>query len=294
MPGFQARSERDLAIGLNHVSENYFEVLGVPLLQGRAFTRQDDANAPQVAILNETAARFYFPERNPIGAIVHFDKQPAARDIYRIVGIVKDNQHNNLLEEFPRFVYVPVRQPRDRNTRLTLMLRTASDPNTVVGPVRDLVRHLGPDILVTRVTTLEQQLDATLLQQRIISTLSSFFGLLALLLADVGLYGILAYSVAQRTSEIGIRMALGAQPSVVANSIVRQTLWLVGLGIAVGLPAAILSAQAVETLFYGLKPSDPSILSGCALLLLTVAVAASFLPARKASRIDPMVALRYE
>lgn len=177
---------------------------------------------------------------------------------------------------------------------MTLSLRTASGPQPLIDAVRRQVRDLGPGVLLTRTHTLAQQLDESLLQERLVSSLATAFGLLALTLSAVGLYGVLAYTVARRTSEIGIRMALGALPGQVAWSIVRQTLGLVAIGLAAGIPASIWMASAAEKLLYGVTPHDAVTLAGAAALLLAVASLASYLPARRAGRIDPLVALRYE
>jgi ABC-type antimicrobial peptide transport system permease subunit len=193
-----------------------------------------------------------------------------------------------------RGIYIPVRQPRDGMFRLTVAVRTSSEASPIVAAVRQAVRTTGSDILVTRVGTLAQQMDAKLLQERLLSTLSAGFGILALLLSAVGLFGVLAYELARRTREIGIRMALGAQPGDVSSEILRQTLLLVAVGIMIGAPCGILATRTAESLLYGVKPNDPWVLAGCAVLLSVVALTASYLPAHRAARIDPVVALRYE
>jgi ABC-type antimicrobial peptide transport system permease subunit len=177
---------------------------------------------------------------------------------------------------------------------MTLSVRTTSDPRPLIAAVQRLVRDIGPDILMTRTNTLARQIDESLLQERVISALAAGFGALALVLSAVGLYGVLAYSVARRTGEIGIRMALGALPRQVAWSILRQTLWLVAIGLAVGVPASMLLWGLAEKLLYGVTPTDAVTQAGAAALLAMVAFVASYLPARRASRIDPLVALRYE
>ena len=289
-PGFQARSDRDRSIGLNTVSENYFTTLGTPLLEGRDFTESDRVGSPNVALLNESARRHFFSGRDPIGTVVKLMGRP----LYRIVGVVQDAKQADLRKEAGPFVYVPVRQPIDSGSWLTLSIRTTGDPQPLIATVQKRLRTLGPDIHIVRTDTLARQIDESLLEVRLISTLATAFGVLALALSAVGLYGVLAYTVARRTPEIGVRMALGAMPGQVTWSILRQTLWLVAIGLAAGVPASIFLARLVENLFYGVTPTDAVTQAGAAALLAAVALVASYLPARRARRIDPQAALRYE
>lgn len=288
-PGFQPRSDQDGQIALNTVSEDYFTTLGTTLTRGRAFTRNDRLGAPAVALLNQSAARHFFAGRDPIGTVVEANDYP-----YQIVGVVEDAKHADLRQEAGRFIYVPVRQPMDRGLRMTLSIRTAASSPPPIAAVQKLVRDIGPDILMSGTDTLARQIDESLLQERVISALATAFGALALVLSAVGLYGVLAYAVARRTREIGIRMALGALPSQVAWSILRQTLWLVAIGLAAGVPASILLAGLAEKLLYGVAPTDAVTQACAAALLAVVAFVASCLPARRASRIDPLLALRHE
>ena len=289
-PGFQARSDQDRSVGLNTVSEDYFTTLGTPLVAGRDFTASDRVGAPNVALLNESARRRFFSGRNPIGAVVKLMGRPQ----YRIVGVVQDAKQADLRKEAGAFVYVPVRQPIDSGSWLTLSIRTSGDPQPLIATAQKRLRSLGPDIHIVRTDTLARQIDESLLEVRLISTLATAFGVLALVLSAVGLYGVLAYSVARRTSEIGIRMALGAMPGQVTWTILRQTLWLVAIGLAAGVPASIFLAKLVENLFYGVTPTDALTQAAAAALLAAVALVASYLPARRAGRIDPLAALRYE
>ena len=293
VPGYVPRSPRDTAISLNQVTAAYFETMGIPVLLGRAFTDSDVQTAPRVALLNETAARFYFGGRNPIGASVRFRFRPNTPP-YQIIGVVKDSRHNSLREEVPRLIYLPVFQALDSLASLTLSVRTAGDPTALASAVSAQIRSAGPDILITDVITLARQVDQTLLEERLVSTLAGVFGLLALLLASIGLYGTMSYSVARRTNEIGIRMALGASRTGVVWMVLRDTILMIAAGMAIGIPAAIGGARYIQSQLFGLKPADAITLMFASLLLATVAVLAGYLPAHRASRVDPMAALRYE
>jgi len=290
VPGFQPRSEEDRTIGLNTVSEDYFRTMGAPILQGRDFTPDDRAEAPHVALLNESARRRFFDGRDPIGTVVRFGGSPP----YRIVGVVQDARQADLRQPPGPFLYISIRQPVDQGAFMTLSMRTSGDPQRVMAAIERRARGVGPDIHIVRTDTLARQIDESLLQERLISTLATAFGVLALLLSAVGLYGVLAYAVGRRTSEIGIRMTLGALPGQVAWSTVRQTLGLVALGLAAGVAGSIFLAGAAEKLLYGVTPTDPAALAGSVALLAVVACVASYLPARRAGRIDPVAALRSE
>jgi len=293
VPGYVPRSERDAAISLNHVTASYFETMGIPVLLGRAFKDGDIQTAPRVALLNETAARFYFGSRNPIGASVRFSYRPNTPP-YQIIGVVQDSRHNSLREEVPRLIYLPVFQGLDRLASLTVAIRTAGDPTALASAVAAQIRSSGPDILITDVITLARQVDQTLLEERLVSTLAGFFGLLALLLASIGLYGAMSYSAVSRTNEIGIRMALGASRTGVVWLVLRDTILMIAAGMAIGIPAAIGGAGYIRSQLFGLKPADAIPLVFASLLLTAVAVLAGYLPALRASRVDPMAALRYE
>ena len=296
VPGFQpANMEEDSSVVQNHVSDGYFETLGIPLVEGRTFSNHDRANSARVVVLNETAARFYFGNQSPLGVKVDFGKNPWTTErIYEVVGVVADTKHNSLRKATPRLVYIPVSQPRDRLERLTLTARTIGNPAAFVPAIRSKMAAINSGILVTEAFTAQDYIDASLVQERLVSTLSSFFGMLALLLCAIGLYGILAHAVHERTHEIGIRMALGAPQNSVAWMVVRQGLALVATGVAIGLPAALAATRPVQALLYGLKPADPATAMLAIGMLLSIAAVASYLPMRRAVRIDPMIALRHE
>jgi predicted permease len=292
--GFTPSSESDTDIRLNQVSPDFFETFGIGLLQGRTFAESDTDRAPRVALLNETAARFYFGDRNPIGAQLSFDRGPNAPALYQVVGVVKDSRYLSLREPDTRFAYLPMLQALDRVGRLTLAVQGDGRPADLINAVRGELREAGSDILITNVASMNEQVDQSLLQERLVATLSLFFGLLALSLACIGLYGVMSYNVARRTHEIGIRMALGASARRIVGLVVRETTSVVLIGAALGLGASLLASRLVATLLYGLAPNDPLTIAISAALLLAVATIAGWLPARRASRVDPMVALRRE
>jgi len=291
--GFTPRAENEKGIRLNQVSPDYFRTFGIALLQGRGFTNSDNESAPRVALFNEAAARFYFGDRSPIGEqLTFFSGRPNAPAPYQIVGVVRDSRYQNLREPDTRLVYLPMAQRLDRMGRLTLAVRAEGKLTDLAKAISNEMRAIGSDILLTNIATLKEQVDQSLLQERLVATLSLFFGLLALLLACLGLYGVMSYDVARRTREIGIRMALGASARCVVRLVLRETLLWVALGLALGLGAALATTRWAESLLFGLKPNDPLTIGLAAIVLLTVAGVAGYLPARRASRVDPLVALR--
>ncbi|MEW6125613.1 MAG: ABC transporter permease [Acidobacteriota bacterium] len=293
--GFTPATPQEQEVRLNQVSQGFFQTFGISLLQGRSFNEGDNEAAPQVALLNETAARFYFGDRNPIGAHLSFNRgAKAAPAVYQVVGVVRDSRYNNLREPDTRAVYLPMRQAIDQLGRLMLAVRGEGRALDLTTAVRNEVRAAGNDILLTHLATLDEQVNQSLLQERLLSTLALFFGGLALLLACIGVYGVLKLDVARRTHEIGIRMALGASAGRVRRLVLREMLGWVALGVAIGLGAALLATQWAESLLFGLKPNDPLTIGLAVALLLAVAAVAGYLPARRAAKVDPLVALRCE
>src|SRR5262245_59401300 len=280
---------------MNDVTAGYFQTFGGALHEGRGFTDADNENAPRVALLNKAAARFYFGDRSPLGAQVRLysgsrEKEPTP---YEIVGAVKNSRYQNLREPDTRMIYQPVAQ-RGRLRGATLAVRAEGKPTQLIAAISNEVRGAGSDILLTNIATLNEQVDQSLVQERLVATLSLFFGLLALLLACIGLYGVMSYDVARRTHEIGVRMALGASASRVLRLVLRETLWWVALGLTLGLGAALVALRWLESLLFGLKPHDPLTIGLAVLVLLAVAAVAGYLPARRAARVDPLIALRHE
>jgi predicted permease len=292
--GFVPRTGRDKDIHMAAISPGYFETLGVPVLLGRDFTAGDHGSALKVAILNETAARFYFGSANPIGGKVRFTNYPRRDLLYEVVGVVRDTLHDNLRDRASRFIYLPVPQSVEPIRRIALAARCVGDATGFSEPVRRQIQSAHPALLVTSASTMEKQIEQTLLRERLVATLSTAFGTVALVLASIGLYGILAYAVTRKTNEIGIRMALGATRSGVVWMILREGFALAGGGILIGVPVVLAIGQVAKALLYGVEPFDPLALVSAALLLLVFAGVAAVLPSRRASLLDPSTALRRE
>lgn len=273
---------------INEVGDRFFETMGIPILYGRSLGSQDRANSPRVGVVNQQFARNFFGKENPLGKTVVNGK-----DTYQIVGICGDARFNEIRGSIPPTFYRPFTQARELS-QMTFEVKTAAGEASILKSVREVVRFIDKDLPVFDVRTQTQQIDATLSNERIFAALASGFGFLALILASVGIYGIMAYAVARRTGEIGIRMALGAQRHQVLMMVLRETALLAAAGIVIGIVAATGLTRYIGSMLYGLKSSDPLTLCSAVVLLLAVALIAGWWPARRASRLDPMVALRHE
>jgi predicted permease len=295
--GFTPRIEQDKEIRLNQISPGFFRTFGIDLLRGRAFADTDNETALKVAILNDTAARFYFGDGNPVGGLLSFDQGPKPAVQYQVIGVVRDSRYGSLRDPDTRLVYLPRLQALDQLGRLMLAVRGDERWGRSAGLVNDIrseLRAAGPDILVTNIVTLSEQIDQSLLQERLVATLSLFFGLVALVLAATGLYGVMAYNVARRRREIGIRMALGAQRGNVIGMVLKEVVLVVLVGVAIGSGAALATTRFISSLLFGLAPNDPATVIFAAIVLIGATALAGYLPARRASKIDPLEALRYE
>ncbi|MEN6426937.1 MAG: ABC transporter permease [Phycisphaerales bacterium] len=269
------------------VSETFFATMGIPVLAGRDFRASDVDGGPKVAVVNETFARKYLPNENPLGQVMKADGAD-----WQIVGVCADTKYSDIKEDVPPTVYFSFRQDSVRGAYFAL--RTSLPSMAVATAVRKTVATIDPDVPVADVTTQEQVRDERISQERLFAVLCSVLSLLAVFLSCIGLYGLMAYGVARRTGEIGVRMALGARPRDVAGPILRDALLLAVIGVAVGLPAVFVAGRLIRSQLYGVAPYDPVALVGTTGVLVAVAVVAAWLPARRAARIDPMVALRYE
>jgi predicted permease len=288
--GYEPGPGEEMEFGVAMVGPGYFETMGVPLVRGRGITGEDRAGAPGVVVVNEAFARRFWPGEDPIGREVGLagDQGPWST----VVGIARDGKYGSRSEEPSPFYYVPYAQ--EPRSAVTLIVRTAGNPRDLVAPVRGAVRETDPALAVAESMTLTESLELSLLPQRAGGLLLTGFGLLGLVLASMGIYGVIAYTVAQRTREVGIRMALGASSVSVVGLVVRYAARLVLIGVVIGLVAAFALARLVRGFLTGLDPSDPLTYGGVVAVLCGVALLAAWLPARRAARVDPMVALRQE
>ena len=277
----------------NTVTPEYFDTFGIRLVRGRLFTSQDTAASPRVAVINESVAKAFFGDSDPVGKQIGFGSRPDAARTLTVVGVVRDARHA-LREIPPKMVYQPLDQSLEPPEALTAAVRTTGDPAALAALVRQEVRARSSDVAVMWVRTMRQQIAAATTSERLLATLSTAFAVLALLLACIGLYGVISYDVASHTREIGIRLALGAERFAVLADVLRPTLTVIGVGLALGLLGALLISSLVERLLFGLTSRDPLTLAATAVALGGAASVAGYLPARRASRIDPAVALRTE
>jgi predicted permease len=284
----------------NAVGVNFFRTLAIPIVSGRAFGAQDTAASPKVGIINQSLARSRFPGQNPIGKRFSTSAHDMdghggklATDWIEIVGVCGDTRYTNLRDDPPPQFFLPYVQ-QTAVGGMSYELHTRLKAETLAPALRRALKAVDPTLPLMNVRTQDEQVAIDLSEERLFVAMTSGFGLLALALASVGIYGIMAYSVANRTSEIGIRLALGAQPAQVRGMILRESTWLACAGIAVGLCGALALARAVRSMLYGIAPNDPLTLAAGVALLLAIALAAGWIPARRASRVQPVVALRHE
>jgi putative ABC transport system permease protein len=271
------------------VSSSYFRTMQIPILRGREFTAQDSATSQPVVAVNEAFARHYWPGENPLGKRMRFSGLVETHP-WRIVVAVVGNIRSQLDQPAPDEMYFPLRQQTE--STMALVVRTSPDPRTLAESVRAQVLALDRDQPVFRVMTMEDLLSFSVTPQRIGGTLMGAFAGFALLLAAMGLFGVIAYTVTERTHEIGIRMALGAKPGEVCRLVVGQGMTLALIGLLLGLPLALGMGRAAAGLLYGVAPDDFATFAGVAAILAIVALAACYIPARRAMRVDPVVALR--
>jgi predicted permease len=275
------------------VGPDYFKTLRMPLLIGRGFDQRDAPNSPLVAIVSETFARQLLNGANPLGRLFRREATPGGPEtVYQIIGLVRDSKYETLREDPSPVVFVASSQ--DPHTSVLDLLIHSNLPQTeITGAVRRTLGEFNPNIDVS-FQGFRAMVEESVLRERLLATLSGFFGVLALLLASIGLYGILSYGVASRTKEIGIRMALGAQSREVLRLVLREALLLVLVGVGLGLPIVFAATRFASSLLFGLTPADPLSMSLAGLLLFAVAMMAAYLPARRATKVDPLIALRYE
>jgi predicted permease len=292
--GYTPKQEQDMNAHSKIVTEDYFRTDGMTLLAGRATGPDDTKDSPPVAVVDETFVRRFFHNENPLGRRFAFGN-PFAPPGMEIVGVVKDAKYESLRDKTPPMVFIPAVQELQRGRPAgDLEVRVAGDPTGVANAVRRAVAEVDRNIVVSSVATLGELIKRDTHDTRLVAELSGFFGGLALLLAAIGLYGVMAYSVSQRTNEIGIRMALGAERSNVLWMVFGESLRVSVLGVMLGVPAALGLARLVASQLFDLSPADPATLTAATLMLLATSALASYIPARRATKVDPMVALRYE
>ncbi len=291
--GAQPHSGNELSpVGLNVIGPKYFITLETPVLAGRDFRSSDRSGSLKIAIVNQTMARNYFGNANPLGRHLSVPGWVGDASWLEIVGVVKDAKNHDLREQTPPMIYLPLFQSPEAG--ITFEVRTAINPRTTATAAVRAIQAIDARLPVSGVKTLNGQVNDSLIQERMVASLSSLFGALALILATVGLYGLMTYAVNRRTGEIGIRMALGAQRARIAGMVLRETLLLVLIGLAIGVPAALGASRLIRSELYGLNADDPVTILIASSLMAGIATLAGYLPARRASRVDPMIALRHE
>jgi predicted permease len=284
--GYQRGPGERIMFQQNRVGLKYFATVGMRVMRGRDFEPRDGADAPRVAIINETAARRYFPGGDAVGRRFG-SPQPDTE----IIGIVQDARVNNLHDPAEPMAFYPMSQTVVYGG---IDVRTVSDPQFLIGEIRQAVGEIDPNLPITRITTLAEQTAGSLTRDRLVAYLASGFGIVALGLSCIGLYGVMSYLVSRRTAELGIRMALGASQGRVRWMVVEETLVLIGCGLAIGLPVLFALLRSIERLLFGLTPYDPATIVPAVLLVSAVAAVATYVPARRASRVEPLAALKCE
>jgi predicted permease len=290
--GYTRKGDDDRGSAYDHIGPNYFSTYGIPVLMGREITDRDHASAPRVCVINEAFAKTFFAGRNPIGMHVTQIFGPQ-RNTFEVVGVVANSKKRSLREAGHRY-FVPAAQPIDVPNSIVISVRTAGEPQAAVAGIRRAIAAEDPNLPVTEAKSMQELVDSRTQVDGLLAQLSIAFGVVALLLAAIGLYGVLSYGVARRTSEIGIRKALGAGEGAVIGMILRETTWLMAGGVVAGVGLAYGSLRLIQSRLFGLEPADPVAIGLGVAALGVVALIAAWLPARRAARVDPMVAIRYE
>jgi predicted permease len=289
--GENTASDHRQAEDVNIVGTRFFQTMGIPIVGGRGFGPQDTASSQKVAIVNQELAKKRFPNMNPVGK--RFKTWDDKFGWVQIVGVCADMHYANLRDDPPPQFFMPYVQQTEVGG-MTYAIRTQLSPAELVPAVRRVVQQADRDLPIIDIRTQREQIDANMQIERAFAALTTGFGLLALTLACVGIYGIMAHSVANRRNEIGIRLALGAQPGQVRGMILRESSWLAVAGIFVGVGAALTLTRLVKSMLYGIQQYDPATLAGGVLILMAVALAAGWIPAQRAASVQPMEALRHE
>jgi predicted permease len=290
VPGYTPSADEDMNVRTAEVSPNFLATMGIPLLLGREFTTQDNQQAPNAAVVSQSLTARFFPNQNPLGQRLIMDGIEM-----QIIGVARDAKYGGIREDVVPVVYLPYLQNQPTApAELSFAVRTVVDPVASVAAIREAVQSIDRNLPMFNVRSQSELIALSFTRERLFATLSSFFGLLALALVSIGLYGVMSYTVARRTHEIGIRMALGAQSGSVLRMVMGESLGLVLAGSTIGLVAALAATRLVAGMLFGLTPTDPLTIALATLLLLAVATVSAWLPARRAARIDPLLALRHE
>jgi predicted permease len=285
---------KEVVTNFNRASAGYFATMGTPLLAGRDFDERDTPSSPKVAIVDEAFAKQFMNGTNPVGKTFRqLGDQGEPDTEFEIAGLVRNMKYTSLRDDFSPTVFLAASQHKEAFNGQTFVLRSALPLAAVTSEVKRIVADAHPSISL-EFSVLRTAIQESLLRERLMALLSGFFGAIAVILATIGLYGVIAYMVTRRQNEIGIRMALGAGAGNVLMLILREAGWLLGIGLTAGVLLTVAFARVAETLVYGIKPSDPLTIAAAAAGLAAVALAASYIPARRASRLDPMVTLRAE
>jgi predicted permease len=279
-----------LTVNRVRIAPNFFETMEMPLLRGRQFTMAENSPPPRVAIINEAAARKFFPDEDPIGR--RFGHSPERNGELEIIGVVRDAKYNALRDAAPATIYVPYGQ--NPVGAMAFAIRTSTDPAAAMPAIREAVRQVDPNLPLMDMATQMEQIERRFTQERVFAQAYTLFGALALLVAAIGLFGLMSYSVTRRTTEIGIRMALGARQQTVLQMVMRESLVLVVIGVVIGVSIALGAGRFVAALLYGLEPTDVATTGMAVLIMIAVSALAGYLPARRAARLDPMLALRHD